>query len=164
MVVLVSVSSKHGGSEEIARVIAETLRESGVGAVVLEPNCDPPIGAYDAFVIGSGVYMGRWRGDARTFVEENAATFRHAPVWLFSSGPITDKIDPHDSAEGDRLARLVNAREHRVFAGRLRKEDLGMTERAIVRMVNSPWGDYRPWDDILEWARQIAQELSAVPA
>jgi menaquinone-dependent protoporphyrinogen oxidase len=164
VVVLVSVSSKHGGSEEIANVIAEELRQSGLGATVLEPNTDPPLGAFDAYVVGSALYMGRWMGDARKFVEENSATFRHHPTWLFSSGPISENADPRDSAEGDRLARLTDAREHVLFGGRLQKEGLGLGERTIVRMVHSPWGDFRPWDEIRAWAREIATELNAVPA
>jgi hypothetical protein len=31
-------------------------------------------------------------------------------------------------------------------------------------MVKSPWGDYRPWDEIRSWAESIAHELEAVPA
>jgi hypothetical protein len=31
-------------------------------------------------------------------------------------------------------------------------------------VVKSPWGDYRPWDEIDQWADSIAKELSAVPA
>lgn len=164
MKVLVSVSSKHGGSDEIGQAIADRLRAAGLPVNMIPPRARPDVSGYDAFVIGSGIYMGRWLGDGRTFVTENAEVLRQHPVWLFSSGPITTKPDPRDLAEGEKLLEEVKGLEHRLFDGRLDKDTLGITERAIVRMVGSPWGDYRPWDDIRAWADSIAKELTAVPA
>ena len=185
MKVLVSVSSKHGSTGDIGTRIGDRLRAAGLDVDVFAPE-PPPIvdeydasagygryyeflaqtivDEYDAFVIGSAIYMGRWMSGARGFIERNAEYLRGRPTWLFASGPIVPVSDPADSAEGEKLLTLIGAREHRLFAGRLEKDELGWTERAIVKMVHSPWGDYRPWAEIDEWADVIAQELAAVRA
>jgi menaquinone-dependent protoporphyrinogen oxidase len=120
------------------------------------------IAAYDSAVIGSGVYMGRWLGHARDFVDEHASELSRMPVWMFSSGPITDKVDPADAADGIRLLEAAHGREHKLFAGKLDKDSLGLLERTVVRMVHPVYGDYRPWAEIEAWAKAIATELTAV--
>ena len=164
MKVLVSVSSKHGSTRDIGTRIGDRLRAAGLDVDVFAPEPPPIVDEYDAFVIGSAIYMGRWMSGARGFIERNAEYLRGRPTWLFASGPIVPVSDPADSAEGEKLLTLIGAREHRLFAGRLEKDELGWTERAIVKMVHSPWGDYRPWAEIDEWADVIAQELAAVRA
>ena len=56
---------------------------------------------------------------------------------------------------------MTAARGHRIFAGRLAKDELGFGERALVKMARAPYGDYRDWPEIAEWAREIAGSLKA---
>ena len=168
MKVLVTVASKHGATAEIGTAIADTLREAGLYVAELTPEHVNSLAEFDAVVVGSALYMGRWMGEARDFVNENAEALSKKPVWLFASGPIIGTLnapnDGADAAEGQKLQELIGAREARVFAGELKKESLGFVEKQIVKMVKSPWGDYRPWDEIRSWAESIAHELEAVPA
>jgi menaquinone-dependent protoporphyrinogen oxidase len=165
---LVTVSSKHGATKEIGEAIAETLRSAGIYVAVVEPEHVDSLIGYDAVVVGSALYMGRWMAPAREFVQRNAVALGRLPVWLFASGPIIGTLnapsDGPDTAEGRKLQELVGAREAKVFAGELKKESLGFVEKQIVKMVKSPWGDYRPWEEIRAWAESIAKELNAVPA
>ena len=120
---------------------------------------------YDAVIVGSALHMGRWMGPARDLVNRSAEALRARPVWLFSSGPMgRDIADPADAAEGMKLLALVGARDHRVFAGKADKATLGLTERAVLRMVKDPYGDHRDWAAIRERATSIAEALKAVPA
>jgi menaquinone-dependent protoporphyrinogen oxidase len=96
MTVLVAYSSKRGSTAEIAETVAATLRREGLG-VCLEPvegvdSLDP----YDAVVLGSAVYMKRWRGDAKHFLKKHRKALKQKPFWVFSSGPVGDpaKDDP----------------------------------------------------------------------
>jgi len=41
---------------------------------------------------------------------------------------------------------------------------LGLGEKVILKAVRAPEGDFRPWDDVREWARGIAAALKAEPA
>ena len=164
MKTLITVSSKHGGTAGIGAAIADALRATGLDVDLISPEDVASLDGYDAVVAGSAVFMGRWMGPARDFVNGHADELRERAVWLFSSGPITGVDDPVDAADGLKLLALIGGREHRLFAGRLEKEGLSFTERTIVRLIKSPWGDYRPWDAIREWAASIAEAINAVPA
>jgi hypothetical protein len=37
-------------------------------------------------------------------------------------------------------------------------------ERALVKMVRAPYGDYRDWPEIAEWAQEIAGSLKGTAA
>jgi menaquinone-dependent protoporphyrinogen oxidase len=163
MKVLVSVASKHGSTEGIGHEIAARLRAANIDVDVVPAGTTPSIAKYDACVIGGAIYMGRWMSQARDLLKNNVELLKARPVWLFSSGPIGEKRDPADSAEGDRLLAQIGGREHRLFAGSIKKEELGLGERMAIRMVKAPYGDYRPWAEIGEWADSIAKELTAVP-
>jgi menaquinone-dependent protoporphyrinogen oxidase len=160
MNVLVAVASKHGSTTGIAEVVADELRTTGIAADVWSVDEAPPLELYDAIVVGSAIYVGRWMPEARRFVEASRAALRDLPVWLFSSGPIGDPPAPAgDSADLDRLATELGARGHRTFAGRLDPGDLGLGERLVVKAVRAPKGDFRQWEEIRGWAREIAAAL-----
>ncbi|MGZ3586687.1 MAG: flavodoxin domain-containing protein [Candidatus Limnocylindrales bacterium] len=165
MKLLIAVSSKHGSTREIAAAIAETVREAGIVVEVVDAEQVESVDPYDAVIVGSAVYLGRWMGPARALVKRCADALRRQPVWLFSSGPLgRDIVDPADAAEGLKLLELVGAREHRVFAGKADKHEFGFLERRMVSLVKSPYGDHRDWPAIRAWATSIAGELTAVPA
>ena len=114
---LVTVSSKHGSTEGIGRAIAEVLESAGVGVDLIPPSGVGSLHEYDAVVVGSALYMGRWMAPARDFVQGHADELRHRPVWLFASGPVTGVADdPYDAAEGLKLQGLIGGRDFRVFA------------------------------------------------
>ena len=163
--VLVTVASKHGATREIAQAIAARLEARGSGglmAVVLPVEHHPDPRPYDAVVLGSAVYAGRWLEPARAYAADHADALRERPVWLFSSGPIGEPPfppdEPHDAGP---LAQVTGARGHRVFPGRLDKQLLGFGERAVVTAMRAPVGDFRDWEAVRAWADVIAEELTA---
>ena len=165
MKMLIAVSSKHGSTREIAASIGETVREAGIEVDVVEAQDVESVSPYDAVIVGSAVQLGRWMGPARDLVTNSADALRMRPVWLFSSGPLgRDIVDPADAAQGLKLLGVVGARDHRVFAGKADRGELGFIERRILAMVKNPYGDHRDWDDIHAWAAGIAGELTADPA
>lgn len=161
MNVLVSVASKHGATDEIGEVIARTLAERGVQAALVDPEEVQAVTGYDAAVLGSAVYAGRWRPEMRQLIEATATDLRRIPVWLFSSGPLGEPPEPSaEAVDTARLAQLTGARQHRVFAGRLDRADLSFGERAIAAAVKAPTGDFRDWESITDWANSIADILA----
>jgi menaquinone-dependent protoporphyrinogen oxidase len=166
--VLVTWASKHGATSEIAAAVARRLQECDAGragglvvsAVPVEQRPDPA--PFDAVVLGSAVYVGRWRDEARHYAAENTAVLRSRPVWLFSSGPIGDPPFPSDEPyDAGPVGHLVGARGHRVFPGRLDTHLLTFGERAMVTAMRAPVGDSRDWDAVASWAEEIAAALSA---
>jgi menaquinone-dependent protoporphyrinogen oxidase len=162
MNVLVTVASKRGATMEIAERIGEVLSAAGLGATVEPVEAVGDVDRYDAVVLGSVVRIGHWIEPARRFVRDQGAALATRPVWLFSSGPIGDPPRPAgDPMEIGELMATLHARDHRVFAGKLEKEGLGIAERAIVAAVKAEEGDFRPWAEIDAWAAGIAAELRA---
>ncbi|HET7169226.1 MAG TPA: flavodoxin domain-containing protein [Candidatus Limnocylindrales bacterium] len=164
MTVLVSASSRHGSTMEIAHVIAGILTDRGIEAEVREPEDVTTLDGVEAIVLGSGVYLGRWLEPAKAFVERFAPAFATRRVWLYSSGPLGDPAKPEvDPVDAAALIETTHALDHRVFPGRLVGSDLGLGERLIVKGVRAPYGDFRPWPDITEWVGDIANQLAATP-
>jgi len=162
MRVLVTAASRHGATHEIASAIADGLIRRGVDATARPTEDLESLDGYDAYVIGSAVYVGRWLDTARELVEANAAALAGRPVWLFSSGPLgpPDALKPEgDPVDAAALIAAVAAEDHRVFAGRLDRKLLSFGEKAVVLAVRAPEGDFRDWDAIDGFAAEIAGHL-----
>lgn len=183
---LIVHASRHGGTAGIAERIGDVLRTADVDAVVAKAADMPDPGGFDACLIGGGVYMGSWVKEGTQYLERYASALSTRPVWLFSSGPLKgssaekrssgdpmeDALGPADGpGSGGRkkiaeLSATIYPRDHRVFFGAFDPADPPrvMSERLVRLMPASkgllPPGDYREWDVIEAWAREIATALA----
>jgi menaquinone-dependent protoporphyrinogen oxidase len=163
--VLVAYATKHGATEQIAEKIGEILRQEGLSADVLPADKAGDLGAYQAVVLGSAVYIGQWRKEAAKFLEANEAALAGKPVWIFSSGP-TGEGDPVELMQGWRfpgklqpIADRIGARDIVAFHGALDANTLNFIEKLMIKNVKAPLGDFRDWGAITAWATAIAAEL-----
>jgi len=182
--VQVVYASRHGGTAGIAQRIADVLRDEGADVVVADAADRPDATGFDAYVVGAGVQIGSWHKEGTEFLARSQATLAGKPVWLFSSGPLsgssmaTDTQDRLELALGpqdgpgsggrkriEALSATIHPREHRVFNGAFDPKDppRSMQER-LVRLMPAakrvlPAGDFREWDAIEGWAREIAGQL-----
>jgi len=164
MRIVVACATRHGSTAEIAAEIADVLRRNVSGAVVdlRDAAKAGEMAAYDAAVIGSAVYVGRWLPAARDLVQGHREVLSAMPVWLFSSGPVGDPPKPEeDPVDVADLLAATGAREHRIFAGKLVRKQLSFPERAIVSALRVPEGDFRDWTEIHQWAASIADAMGA---
>jgi menaquinone-dependent protoporphyrinogen oxidase len=187
--VQVVVASRHGATAGIAHRIAEVLREEGADVSVADAASRPDPADFDAYVIGSAVYMGRWLKEGIEFLERHQSTLASRQVWLFSSGPVPgpagmpEEADPIALALGPEdgpgsggrkevaaLAAVIHPLDHEVFAGAFDPNDSpkSMAERLVRAMPAAknalPSGDFRDWAAIDAWARQIAAGLTTTAA
>lgn len=166
MRILVAVATRHGATKGIADSIGEALREKGLDCTVAPVEAISNVSEYDAVVLGSGIYAGRWLRSAREFAVAHEDALAERRTWLFSSGPIgavgsargLDEPDP--VADARKLAERIGARGVRTFGGRLELDQLSRAERVVARIVRSPEGDFRDWEAIRAWAGQIAKDLT----
>ena len=185
--VQVVYASRHGATAGIAERIGDVLRAQGATVVVASAGQRPDPGGFDAYVVGSAVYMGRWLDDATDWLERHTEELSARPVWLLSSGPLpgstnetpgtdalTNALGPIDGpGSGGRkrveaLAAVIHPRDHGVFRGAFYPTDppKALSER-VVRMMPVakgilPSGDYREWDKIEAWARGVAAALDSI--
>ena len=164
--VLVAYASKHGSTAEIANAIAEELRESGLAPDVREAGDVASVEAYDAVIIGSAVYMRRWRHDAKRLIKRESKHLAERPFWIFSSGDIGENPDSDwvEPAHVVSLAERLGVREHVVFGGRLPLEPGNFVERAMVENTPPDKRDLRDWAEIRSWAGRIAESLTRAPS
>jgi menaquinone-dependent protoporphyrinogen oxidase len=160
--VLVAVASRHGSTWEIGQAIGSVLRARGIDAEVRDVAQVDDLTGYGAVVVGSAVYTAHWLPSARDFVNRHADDLAVRPVWLFSSGlatqPAASANSPHEIAA---VATSIGARGHRSFRGKLDREVLSFTERAIIAGARGRDGDHRDFEAIAAWSEQIAESLVA---
>lgn len=170
MRVLVVYASQFGATRGIAEYVGEILGRAGLEATVAAADGVSGPLEHDAFVIGSAIHGGRWLKTATEFVRRNRAILAEAPVWLFSSGPIgamAASAPQSDPQEIDGFRRLIQPRDHRIFAGAYDRSTadfsgLGLLERTVVKRL-LPVGDFRDWEAIRSWSEGIARSLGRVP-
>jgi menaquinone-dependent protoporphyrinogen oxidase len=160
MTVLVTYASKHGATTELAEALGRDLWARGVDAEVRSADEVDGVRDYDAVVLGSALYMGKWLPEATALLDECAEDLAVRPTWLFSSGPLGEPLQP-EPPDLHELVERVHARDHRVFAGKLERGTLSFPERAVVRMVKAPYGDFRDWDAVADLADEIAHEVGS---
>jgi menaquinone-dependent protoporphyrinogen oxidase len=167
---LVTYATKHGATAEIAEKIGQVLREAGLSTDVLPADRVGDLTPYQAVVLGSAVYIGRWRKEAVKFLKANEQALAERPVWLFSSGP-TGEGDPVELLNGwdlpkglQPVADRIKPRDIAVFHGDVNTEKLGLIEKWMIKNVKAPAGDFRDWDAITSWAEAIADTVKEATA
>lgn len=175
MRILVTYATKYGATAGIAERIAERLAAAGLEAEARPVGEVDDVAGYDAAIIGSGVYIGRWLPDAVAFVEDHATTLATMPSWLFCSGPLgTEATDARgrdlrevaEPEDHQLLGELIAARDTAVFFGALVASELTFKDRSVRRLPVGrellPDGDFRDWETVESWAEMIAHEVQKV--
>jgi menaquinone-dependent protoporphyrinogen oxidase len=167
--VLVAYGSKYGSTAEIANAIATTLRVAGLEVDVRRAREVRSLDRYRVVVLGSAVYMARWRRDAMRLLRR-PRELGAREVWLFSSGPVgEDKDEPTEQRDRwtkpkrvEQLAAQVMANEHVVFGGRI-SDDAGFLRKRMAKNIRPGLRDRRDWSAIEAWAQSIADSLREPP-
>jgi menaquinone-dependent protoporphyrinogen oxidase len=163
--ILVAYATKYGATAGIAEKIGQVLREAGLAVDVKQVDQAGDPAAYQAVVLGSAVYIGRWRKEAVEYLKAHEKALAQRPVWLFNSGPLGEGNAAEQA--GDLgfpkalrpIADRINVRDVAVFFGAVDLEKLNPLERWMFKNVKSPIGDFRDWDAITAWAAGIAATL-----
>lgn len=156
MKALIVTASRHGSTKGIADSLRDELALRGWDVVATGPQDAPPPDAFDVVILGSAIYTGRWMAEEKDYAQRHQNALLTKPVYLFSSGPLGDPPVPaEDPADAAAMKELTHARAHVTFAGRLERSELTFAEKAMVKMVKAPYGDFRPWAQVRAWADAI---------
>jgi menaquinone-dependent protoporphyrinogen oxidase len=163
--VLVAYASKMGATAGIASAIGTELRHAGHDVDVREVDAVTTIDEYDAVVLGSAIYLRRWRPDAVRFLRKHTRELRDRQVWLFHSGPVGPDKDQLQTMPPNvaRLARRIGATPAMTFAGRLQQETAqGFLARKMA--TGNLEGDFRDWELVSAWSQDIGAAIHATAA
>lgn len=165
MKILLTSSSRHGSTDEVASLVAERLRAAGLEVDVTRPELVDGVEGYDAFVLGSAIYMTHWTQEMTDFTQRFVAQLSTKPVWAFSVGlsglPQGKVSDPHRI--GPVLLSL-DVENHVTFPGRFDPTRLSLRERTIARLGGASEGDYVDAKAVRAWADTICAELAPASA
>jgi menaquinone-dependent protoporphyrinogen oxidase len=173
---LVVYGTRFGGTRGVADEIGRTLGGEGFevdvvdakqGALSVEP--------YSLVVVGSGIMMGKWTGEAEGFLRRNSGALKGRRLAMFVSCGSGDRGEDWEKARREYIDAVaarngVSPSLAAVFGGvyDFKGRGLfgsiamwGMKKEMEKRGVDTgkPY-DFRDWDRIREWAREAAR-LSA---
>jgi len=153
--ILITYASKRGATAEIAERIGDVLRREGLQADVLPVGRTGEVSDYGAVVLGSAVYLGKWRKEAAAFLTANERNLATRPVWLFSSGPTQDGgaflKGENFPAALQPVADRIGPRSTVVFWGCVDMGKLNPLEKMAIRNTKTP---------LDAWASGIVHELA----
>jgi menaquinone-dependent protoporphyrinogen oxidase len=165
MRILVVYASADGSTAEIARRIAQRLRERG------HEVSDQPVGSagslhdIDAIVLGSAVHDRQWLDEATNFVNTNRQAVSSRPFWTFSvgmPGALPKAVRKIARTEEDAIINQLGdlrPRGHQLFSGVVKPSQFPLASRIFLHLVGGRYGDFRDWPAIDAWALEIADQL-----
>jgi len=172
--ILVAYGTWAGSTAEVAEEIGKTLREAGLSVDVKSARDVDDVSAHGGVVVGSGVRAGRLHPHVQKFLKTHHAALSEVPVAYFvvCLSMMKDAADIDRASEEERreaMGYLDGARQAAprvepvgvgLFGGVMDFSKLGGLMRFMMRIMKSPEGDYRDWDAIRAWAREIQPALS----
>jgi menaquinone-dependent protoporphyrinogen oxidase len=161
--ILVAYVSPKGSTAEIAEAIGKELRSGGYSADVIEMRSVKSLEGYRAVVIGGPFYSGKVVSGVGKFVGRFRDTLEKLPVAAFAVGVAPVGRDPVQIRDARKtfhkaLAPLEPVAET-IFAGRIDLSNLSFIQKWMVGKVNAPVGDFRDWEAIAKWARNLPGKL-----
>lgn len=157
--VLVTYASKVGSTAQVAREIAEVLRDAEI-ETDLRPVTDVmEVDPYRAVVLGSAIRFGKVLPEALRFVEKHRLALRQIPVAYFvvCMTMQEDNEINRDTVRAylDPLIALVPPADIALFAGEINIKKLAPMLRMLVKAMDFPQGDFRNWETIRGWAEGL---------
>jgi menaquinone-dependent protoporphyrinogen oxidase len=167
--VLVAYASVHGSTQEIADVVAATLRESGLAVDLQLIRNVRALDDYNAIVLGAPLYMFHWHKDALRFLSQHRDILADSiPLAIFAGGPI-DSADEKGWQEVRRqldqeLAKYswLKPISVEIVGGRFDPTKLRFPYNLIPALKQMPPSDLRDWAAIRAWASSLAVQLQPV--
>lgn len=164
--ILVVYGTKTGCTQGIAEQIGTTLAEAGAQVDVKPVGEAPDPAGYDAVVVGSGVRAGSWHSSVKSWVSSNAGILQRIPTAFFTAC-LTMAAEPEKADEvrayTDALIEETDVRPVALglFAGMNEPKRFSLPERLIMKAMKAPQGDFRDFDAVAKWAREVSGKLVA---
>jgi len=129
---------------------------------VMERGTVTSLEGYNAVIIGAPMYMGKMI-DTVKFVTRLRDGLMKLPVagFIVSLAPVSK-----DPVHMENSQKALHASHHpllpeaeTVFAGSLDPKNLSWFQRWMTKSVKAPVGDFRDWDAIAAWAKELPGKM-----
>lgn len=161
--ILVAYASKKGSTAGIAKAVGKELQTMGLVAIVTEMKSVGSLEGYDGVILGAPVYTGSVMDDLAGFVTRHKDALARLPVAAFTAGiaPVYPKTGEIKTFT-DQLEEALQPKSPvavTMFAGTLETAKLSLLERGLTSLLGVPTGDFRDWDAIAAWSREIPAKM-----
>jgi menaquinone-dependent protoporphyrinogen oxidase len=161
---LVAYATRYGSTQEVAEVVAATLRERGLTVDIQAMQDVQTLDQYRAIVLGAPLYMFRWHKDALRFLTQYRAVLAHRPVAIFALGPFhaEEKEFQEVRKQLDKeLAKYpwLKPEAIAIFGGKFDPQKLAFPYTLIPALKRIPASDARDWAAIRAWTSDLAGQF-----
>ena len=163
--VLVGYATRYGSTQEVAEVIATTLRESGLAVDILPLRDVRTLAGYKAVVMGAPLFMFKWHKEALSFLSRHREALIARPVAVFALGPTHEPYDEEEWKDSraqlnKELAKFpwLTPVALEMFGGKYDPEYLRFPLKMFAG--EEPASDIRDWKAIRSWASNLAENLA----
>jgi len=156
MKTLIVYATKHGATAKIAQHISENIQNSTL--CDLKEGKVPNIQEFDCIIIGSSIYAGSARKEAKKFVAENANTLCQKRVGLFLSAMSAKEEECNTYFEKNFDAKVLQTAKAKAALGAVTDpQKMNALERFIIKAVTKS-KDYKNTIDA-EKIKQFAKDM-----
>ncbi len=163
--VLIAYATRNGSTAEIAEAVGKELKAAGHNVEVKEMKTVTSVEGYTAIVIGAPMYAAKYI-EAKKFVDRFRENIAGLPVAAFAVGLAAVSKDPRliDETKNALQGSLdpIKPVSTTLFAGNLDAKKISFITRKMVEHFGKvPAGDYRDWDAIAAWGKEIAGKVGS---
>ena len=132
MKTLILYATKHGATREIAKRIADKIGNAQIHN--LKTSGTPDLTKFDCVIVGSPVYIGTIRKEAKAFLAQNVSALCAKKLGLFITG--MEMENGHTNFEPNFPSEVLRAAKAKVFFGGIfDPQKAGAIERMMVKFV-----------------------------
>jgi len=161
--ILVAYATRNGSTAGIAQAIGKELASAGQTVEVAEIKNISTLAGYNAVVLGGPLYMGSVVKEVAKFAGQYREQLAKMPVAAFAVGLAPKNPDPGAVGQAaDALHAAITPLQpvaSIVFAGKLDPAKLSFVQRKMTEFVKSPVGDFRDWNAISAWAKELPAKM-----
>ena len=179
---LIVFGTRYGATTGTSEEIAKVLREEGFDVKVANAKKEriKSISEYELVIVGSGMKMGKWTGEAEDFLKKFQKELEQKKLAIFAStmktvsereGKTEDVAKMRKDALEDKVAQYnLHPISLGFFGGVLDYNKMGFLfkrtmgflkpqlEKDGFKETEPDLYDLRDWDEIRDWAKELARK------
>ena len=146
MKTLILYATKYGATREIAERISSNL--GGATILDLKQENIPDLAEFDCVIIGSSLYAGSIRKEAKAFLAKNADALNGKQIGLFISGMSKDESENEKMFTSNFPEAILKAAKVKsLLGGIFNPQKAGGVERFVMKIVTKQKGHVDTIDD-----------------
>jgi len=164
--ILVVYASGYGSTAETAKQMGKLLTRESVAVTVSQLPVVENLEQYDAIIVGSPIRYDHWMAAAKAFVKNNSDTLSKMPVAFFFNCLTLAQQTKETEKKADQYAEKIISLNEQIkplsvgrFGGVLDYTKMPFFLRLIFKAFGSiarlEAGDYRNWNEIHQWTKDI---------